>query len=452
MSSHPLRTVLEEDAMDRVPERPESSTTSSTLSSAAFASSLGSTTTANATTISTTTTITTPSPIPSPYPSMKTPKLRSSCDACGSAKVKCDRRQPHCSRCLSLGTVCVYGVSRKYGKPPRKSIGIAKDRPMPSVDHQSTPSILPTPPGLTEIPSSARNDFSFFPDVDDFSMPDAPYNEGFDSGLFAPFSLDQWLQSDTTAFGFGTPPTSNSDRDSVDPGSSHSTSDGPTSSRPHNCHRESYEILLHLGLGHGDFSRLAVASPSDLDTGSAQLDRVLHLNRNAIDRLTRLLGCSCRRSPHLAMLYASIISRILVWYQQAVGCKKSWCPNTTPSDSTSVAGSNATPSSTSTAEDIPSLSRTTGFVVEPMQLTMGAFKIDDQVVQATLRSHLVLSELKKAAFLIDHFTSQGLGGSNTASSVDALYTSLGNWLRSELSRTVKEIKSRMSMLEDSASF
>ncbi|KAJ8131531.1 hypothetical protein O1611_g2093 [Lasiodiplodia mahajangana] len=301
---------------------------------------------------------------------------------------------------------------------------------------------------------SARHDFPFFPEVDDFSMPDAaPYNEGFDSGLFAPFSLDQWLQSDTMAFGFGTPPTSNSDRDSVDPGSSHSVSDGSAPSHAsHNCHRESYEILLRLGLGHGDFSRLAVASPSDLDTGSAQLDRVLHLNRNAIDRLTRLLGCSCRRSPHLAMLYASIISRILVWYQQAVGCKKSWCPNTTPSDSMSVAGSHGTASSGSPAEDIPTLSRTTGFVVEPMQLTMGAFKIDDQAVQATLRSHLVLSELKKAACLIDHFTSQGLGGSNTASSVDALYTSLGNWLRSELSRTVKEIKSRMSMLEDSASF
>ncbi|KAI0877842.1 hypothetical protein GGS24DRAFT_446206 [Hypoxylon argillaceum] len=430
--------------MDCASEQPESSTTSSTLS--ALASSLGSTATA------TTTSTPTSTPSPFPYPSMKVPKLRSSCDACGSAKVKCDRRQPHCSRCLSLGSVCVYGVSRKYGKPPRKTIGAAKDRPLPSVDRQDALSVLPTPPGITEMPR-ARNDFLFFPDVDDFAMTDAPYHEGFDSGLFPPLSLDQWLQSDTLAFGFGTPPASNSDHDSVDRGSSQGASDDSAASHTsHNCHRESYEILLRLGLGHGDFSRLAVASPSDLDTGSAQLDRVLHLNRNAIDRLTKLLSCSCRRSPHLAMLYASIISRILVWYQQAVGCKKSWCPNTTPADTMAAPATNVTAASASPADDIPTLSRTTGFVVEPMQLTMGAFKIDDQAVQATLRSHLVLSELKKASTLIDHFTSQGLGGSNTASSVDSLYTSLGGWLRSELSTTVKEIKSRMRMLEDTASF
>lgn len=46
-------------------------------------------------------------------------KLRSSCDRCGASKLRCDRSQPECTRCLSVGIACVYGVSRKAGKPPR---------------------------------------------------------------------------------------------------------------------------------------------------------------------------------------------------------------------------------------------------------------------------------------------------------------------------------------------
>src|ERR1700712_5118293 len=48
------------------------------------------------------------------------PKLRSSCNCCGTAKVKCDRVQPECGRCASLSLTCVYGLSRQSGKPPRK--------------------------------------------------------------------------------------------------------------------------------------------------------------------------------------------------------------------------------------------------------------------------------------------------------------------------------------------
>jgi hypothetical protein len=53
-------------------------------------------------------------------PTSKSPKLRASCEGCGTAKVRCDRGQPKCSRCVALGLTCVYGISRKFGKPPRK--------------------------------------------------------------------------------------------------------------------------------------------------------------------------------------------------------------------------------------------------------------------------------------------------------------------------------------------
>ena len=50
------------------------------------------------------------------------PKRRSSCDACGAAKLRCDRGQPSCERCINQGLQCVYGICRKMGKPPHRNV------------------------------------------------------------------------------------------------------------------------------------------------------------------------------------------------------------------------------------------------------------------------------------------------------------------------------------------
>ncbi|KAK1979536.1 hypothetical protein LZ30DRAFT_545897, partial [Colletotrichum cereale] len=50
-------------------------------------------------------------------PSVKKTKLRSSCDACGAAKLRCDRSRPVCGRCFTLNQGCVYGISRYKDRP-----------------------------------------------------------------------------------------------------------------------------------------------------------------------------------------------------------------------------------------------------------------------------------------------------------------------------------------------
>lgn len=47
-------------------------------------------------------------------------KLRSSCDGCASSKIRCEKQQPSCSRCQQFSQVCVYGRSRRRGKPVSK--------------------------------------------------------------------------------------------------------------------------------------------------------------------------------------------------------------------------------------------------------------------------------------------------------------------------------------------
>ncbi|KAL9056040.1 MAG: hypothetical protein Q9162_003219 [Coniocarpon cinnabarinum] len=56
-----------------------------------------------------------PSPQQQPTQSQKQ-KLRSSCDACGEAKLKCPREHPACQRCINHGIPCVYGALRRTGR------------------------------------------------------------------------------------------------------------------------------------------------------------------------------------------------------------------------------------------------------------------------------------------------------------------------------------------------
>jgi hypothetical protein len=48
-------------------------------------------------------------------------KLRSSCDACLRAKVKCSQDKLSCARCIQHGRKCVYSQYRKIGRPSTKA-------------------------------------------------------------------------------------------------------------------------------------------------------------------------------------------------------------------------------------------------------------------------------------------------------------------------------------------
>ncbi|KAM0545990.1 hypothetical protein ACHAPJ_011102 [Fusarium lateritium] len=49
----------------------------------------------------------------------KAKKLKASCDFCAMSKVKCDRGQPQCLRCIRNDVVCHYSESRRIGKARR---------------------------------------------------------------------------------------------------------------------------------------------------------------------------------------------------------------------------------------------------------------------------------------------------------------------------------------------
>ena len=188
-----------------------------------------------------------------------------------------------------------------------------------------------------------------------------------------------------------------------------------------------------LGDGSDSLSSLYSNSPSMLPTPAPTiqtLDDVLRSNQEAISSVFRLLKCSCAEDPHMAMLYASIIMKVLYWHQVAAGTRNSSSRSIptseglpSPADSSAGLSSGNSPCS-SAAPFISS---------EPIKI--GTYTPDEED-QEPIRRLFLLSNLKKTGRLIEAFASVGEGVDAGTSN---LYASLASWLGSELSRTIKDV-------------
>lgn len=425
------------------------------------------------------------------------PKLRSSCDACGAAKVRCDKTQPRCGRCVAGGLNCVYGLSRKFGKAPRKK---------PPVDTNISAETLPRPLAQNAQQQQQQNSLSCCPDIRHLSSVPRPLHLKYEPTPVSPYGLDDslmvmtgsyashqdmFLRSPATMdtfedhFSFSDTPTSAGlgpdPRGTVDPldltfPSSdfqsyaewvqpdelmHSPASQDADTAPslisrtssldslsgypeaallaadsHNCNKLANATLEGLS-----FRQETLASKGEPLTQT--MDKVLNRNKQAVNNMHQLLKCPCSKSPHLAMLYASIVSKILMWYQLAAGCTKP----TTSWDYLAALGSQPTPPLS--ASSSPSMAfvqpgspvvQSNQFVVTPMQFSVGAFSVDDESAQDALRKQLLLSELKKAGNLIDLLSIHGRDELATGE-VNDVYSALGTWLRCELNRTISSLKS-----------
>ncbi|KAL2072897.1 hypothetical protein VTL71DRAFT_12240 [Oculimacula yallundae] len=341
-------------------------------------------------------------------------KLRSSCDNCAGAKVKCGREGPTCTRCKLLSLSCHYGASRRNGKKVRKPLTSTPHR----IEKRTHDDAHIREGAQSSSFEPARNNTTPMRtgptaiNITDNILPPNDFEEnGLATNYYSSLPFDQ----------FGAWPLGGLGMDNFFPVPEATA--GTTTSvteNIHSCPRDSYEIFRDLICP----SPFLHAPESNSSTVSAPLDQVLQFNKAAISRLTKVLKCPCSRSGHRAMVHASIVSRILIWYQQAAGLASISASVSRPDALTSSHSSFSQESSTDCECEPLSLSQTTGFTVDHFPLSYGAFEVDDENMQAAFRNQLVLSELKKVAGLIETFTSQELaeGGS-------ALYLHLGTWLQ-----------------------
>lgn len=237
--------------------------------------------------------------------------------------------------------------------------------------------------------------------------------------------------------------------------------------RPY-CTQEAKDIMRQLYCANPS------TSVSDgVPARSLDLDSVLTRNRDVVSHLARLLKCPCARSPHTAMLYASVISRVLLWYRQAVVSVSegtaaiSPLPPNTPTQT--VQEETVSPFSSSSTLKTFGLATTEdnrGVSVLSTPVMVGTFQSNDKSLQTAMTNCLLLSELRKAGDLIDAFSSLGTSSLDLQTAADAcptardfnssvvdpsLFASLGAWLRAEHGRIVRMAKSGISVLDENLS-
>jgi hypothetical protein len=164
------------------------------------------------------------------------------------------------------------------------------------------------------------------------------------------------------------------------------------------------------------------------------LDSVLSTTKLAVQSVLQLLSCPCSSDPHLSMLYSSIASKILNWYQIAAGVN----PAAAPLGAAPGLCSGSSPSSSvySSPLSTPGLEQST-FSIQMQPLKFGLYQFDE-ADQERLRRQVVLKELKKCGQLVDALTNwRGNGQSEQA---EFLYDVLGAWLKSELYKTLQEVE------------
>lgn len=191
-------------------------------------------------------------------------------------------------------------------------------------------------------------------------------------------------------------------------------------------------------LAHSTLESLRIIGPDSSQpwpsVESKSLDFVLSTTKLAVQSVLQLLSCPCSSDPHLSMLYSSITSKILNWYQIAAGVSPAAAPlGAAPSlGSSSPASSSVYSSPLST----PGSEHST-FSIQMQPLKFGLYQFNE-ADQERLRRQVVLKELRKCGQLVDALANwRGNGQSEQA---EFLYDVLGAWLKSELYKTLQEVE------------
>ncbi|KAF2790530.1 hypothetical protein K505DRAFT_340342 [Melanomma pulvis-pyrius CBS 109.77] len=408
----------------------------------------------------------------------KPPKLRSSCDICANAKVKCDRERPVCQRCINSGMRCNYSVSRRMGKPPRKD---ANGNPMPKKSDAkaaerrsstlSTPerdSINSTaqlddqlsagvPDALSDVTFEHSllnfdhagttlpwHDLNFMSDPNNFASNDSFLSSstllalensvnfmdswgGLDHGntltRVASSSSEAFTGSDTDLKSFAYPSEQSPSPSPTIPKQPHPHH--PGHGRKESCTNLASTTLQSLHLPQNFCQSNPTSAPNGL-TPAASIDQVLATNRRAITTFNQLLQCPCSSNSGLVLALSLIILKVLSCYS-AIGRSSS---SRAAAHGSVSSGSNTPWEDKEMVLDIP--------------ISMGQYQIDAED-EMHLKLQLVINELRKVSKLIDAFAGRYCRG---APGGDGIYGALEKFLRAELKNASKELNTALRNRED----
>jgi hypothetical protein len=378
-------------------------------------------------------------------------KLRSACDACAAAKIKCDKNQPSCDRCRQLNFSCAYSPSRRHGKQSWASRAAQAQAQSQSQLHpRQTLSLLPVPAytrnemdGAMDLDSFGNFDLDGLVDLDMISaaapMPPTPLTT---STLTTSASSLTMLPAFTTPTPIASP-TGPATRPLP---STLLTPTSPARFQPglHDCQAKALTTLQSLHyctMYHSELPGVlketaAGAPPQRPSSSMLPLDKILLFNRLATATVRRLLSCPCAQQPHVVLLYLAILSRSLEWYRFAMSPQHHFnCPSVdapTPSDGDGASSTTAYTSDTAPARG-----------VKPASIQIGDFHLEEEDQRALMRDVLA-REVKKLSAVLDDLQAQN---ERTMQDNQAEDESTPTWshfgipqMRAEVRHTIKCIK------------
>ncbi|KUJ13610.1 uncharacterized protein LY89DRAFT_754499 [Mollisia scopiformis] len=303
-------------------------------------------------------------------------KLRDSCHACASSKVKCHKEKPTCSRCAKRGITCEYFVTKRVGrkhenrstdksyttaKTPQSNIPIpiepASQSTSSEMNYFLSPGLLQPSPGQTTTSNSSDNFSTLFSPVDSFlSSVLTSLSTGFDdfsnTSVFPESSDFDMLNQSNFYLGDGNN-SSKSGTDSVgflnaqvnysifdepvselsnlsqpqSPPSSHGSSTSDLQGN-HTVHTSADSPCFCLIRGLGLMKQLSPIAPAaqTISTGEGNqtttsqtptVQTVIAENEQIVEAVGNMLQCQCAQDGYLLTIMALIVFKVLGWYAAA---------------------------------------------------------------------------------------------------------------------------------------
>lgn len=329
------------------------------------------------------TTIQSPSRLPTPSSSVgrqpKAPKLRDSCHACASSKLKCNKEKPTCSRCTKRGITCEYVATKRGGRKhdPKPSLDDSVNNPpsataavRASQSSQSPsswfgpPSALtntdPLPsPGVTQVlpqsppPSTSSTLFPnyIFPsdqslssvfteltnEFDDFNtspvsfpLPDVSDSDFLRQTDILPTGVTNSNSSSTTLFDtFSVNEDAASDLFAFSNFPTHPNSRASPVSDFQNhqpfrtndlsciCLARALGLLNQLFPTHSSACKASSAMDIHEASPAPTIQAVISKNEETVEAVSAMLQCSCSQDGYLLTILSLVVFKVLSWYAAA---------------------------------------------------------------------------------------------------------------------------------------
>ncbi|KAF2742522.1 hypothetical protein M011DRAFT_264346 [Sporormia fimetaria CBS 119925] len=433
---------------------------------------------------------------PSLPPNTSHQKLRNSCDACNTAKVKCSKERPTCRRCERRELFCVYSVSLRSSKRPADQRGAANRARTQSTSNGSPPNQNQNQAGvqlnggspLSHLQLDTAMDTAMDTSTDSASMPSSLYD--FNSAALSEVNfgmpgLDDYFNLDPT-LSLVDLPTSLAEASSLLARQhQQQTAFGgygnasPAMITPPLAHAALPTVPI-CGCQQNILSKLSELSLSSSGSGVAvPFDRALSENRAIVALCTSTLDCAaCARGNDtmLILTLAALLAHVLVVFKVLFQSRQSPGEivnisalarqngdaqylyggldllSPPPSSAGSVRGpssksglSTRSGSTASISGDLTPPSE----LRQPVRLRLGEYELDERDEQI-LQNNLLKIELGKITALVESFESRlgRLGGPSDegmlqqpkGSNETKLHSDIAGYLRQGLRANYEALK------------